>query len=172
MKIDTTKQVKGYTLCELEPQAIAQFAPFCRKVAAEGAVLLKNDNGVLPFAKGEKVAVFGRTQFDYYKSGTGSGGLVNVEYVTNITDSLIDSGDVQVNMELVDTYKNWLKDNPFDVGQGWAMEPWCQKEMPITDEIAACASKTSESALVVFGRTAGEDKDNHNTEGSYKLKQE
>ncbi|MBQ3094501.1 MAG: hypothetical protein IJC52_04940 [Clostridia bacterium] len=51
----------------------------CRKIAAEGAVLLKNEQDVLPFAHGTRVAVFGRAQTFYYKSGTGSGGLVHID---------------------------------------------------------------------------------------------
>ena len=89
MEIDTTKTVKGYNLFELKEEPIKEFPSVCREIAAEGAVLLKNDENVLPFNKGEKISVFGRTQFDYYKSGTGSGGLVNVLYVTNIIDSLL-----------------------------------------------------------------------------------
>lgn len=169
MKIDTTKTVKGYNLFELKEEPIKEFPSVCREIAAEGAVLLKNDENVLPFNKGEKISVFGRTQFDYYKSGTGSGGLVNVLYVTNIIDSLLKCEEISVNTELVDIYKDWLKDNPFDVGQGWASEPWCQKEMSVTDEIAKQAALKSDKALVVIGRTAGEDKDNSNTEGSYLL---
>ncbi|MBV1710025.1 MAG: glycoside hydrolase family 3 C-terminal domain-containing protein [Erysipelothrix sp.] len=62
------------------------FAQFAREVAAEGAVLLKNENQTLPIKLNEKVAVFGRIQNSYYKSGTGSGGLVNVDYVASILD--------------------------------------------------------------------------------------
>ncbi len=172
MKIDTTKTVKGYNLFELKEEPIKEFPSVCRVAAAEGAVLLKNEREVLPFKKGEKISVFGRTQFDYNKSGTGSGGLVNVLYVTNIIDPLVSCGDVEVNTKLVDTYKEWLKDNPFDVGQGWANEPWCQKEMPISEALATDCAKTSEKALVVIGRTAGEDRDNFNGAGSYQLNDE
>ena len=44
-----------------------------RKAASEGAVLLKNTNGFLPFKKGQKIAVFGNAQIDYVKGGGGSG---------------------------------------------------------------------------------------------------
>ena len=111
MKIDTSKTVKGYNLFKLKEEPIKEFPLVCRKAAAEGAVLLKNDNKVLPFKKGEKISVFGRTQIDYYKSGTGSGGLVNVIYVTNIIDSLKNCGEIEINEELYNTYKEWLKDN-------------------------------------------------------------
>ena len=49
-----------------------------REMAAEGLVLLKNDNKALPLKQGETVSLFGRMQNHYYKSGTGSGGMVNV----------------------------------------------------------------------------------------------
>ncbi|WP_233476189.1 glycoside hydrolase family 3 C-terminal domain-containing protein [Paenibacillus sonchi] len=50
------------------------YAAKARQAVAEGVVLLKNDCNVLPLAPGGKVALFGRSQFNYYKSGTGSGG--------------------------------------------------------------------------------------------------
>ena len=74
-----------------------KYAELARRVAAEGSVLLRNEDGVLPLQKGQRVSIFGRTQFEHYKSGTGSGGMVNAPYVTNITDSLKEDGTVQVN---------------------------------------------------------------------------
>ena len=38
-------------------------------------VLLKNNEGLLPFAKGTKLALFGKGTFDYVKGGGGSGGI-------------------------------------------------------------------------------------------------
>ncbi len=149
---------------------LPQLASFCRKIAAEGAVLLKNEGELLPLKLDEKISVFGRCQIEYYRSGTGSGGAVNVEYETNIIDSLKESGVVCVNEELEQIYRNWLEENPFDDGGGgWAAEPWNQKEMPLTDEILARARAFSSKAVFVIGRTAGEDKDNMDTQGSYRL---
>ena len=74
-----------------------KYAELARRVAAEGSVLLRNKDEVLPLQKGQKVSIFGRIQFEHYKSGTGSGGMVNAPYVTNITDSLKEDGTVQVN---------------------------------------------------------------------------
>ena len=51
----------------------------------------------------------------------------------------------------------------------WAAEPWHQEEMEITDEIARRAAEKSEKAIFLIGRTAGEDKDYEDTEGSYLL---
>ena len=48
------------------------FAQLCREAAAQGAVLLRNEENTLPVEDGECVSVFGRIQKDYYRSGTGS----------------------------------------------------------------------------------------------------
>lgn len=146
------------------------FAEYCRKAAAEGAVLLKNEGGVLPIRKNETVSIFGRSQIEYYRSGTGSGGAVNVEYTRNILDSMRECEHIRVNEELASLYEEWLTEHPFDNGGGgWAAEPWHQKEMEITDQVAQNASKMSEKAIVIIGRTAGEDQDNADVEGSYQL---
>lgn len=146
------------------------FAEFSRKVAADGAVLLKNEGQTLPLIDKDVVSIFGRTQVNYYRSGTGSGGSVHVPYTTNLLDSLRKSNRVNVNENLASIYESWIKENPFDNGGGgWAAEPWYQKEMPLTDEIVTEASKQSTKAIIVIGRTAGEDQDNANEPGSYLL---
>lgn len=149
------------------------FAEFSRKVAAEGAVLLKNEGQVLPIRQKESVSVFGRTQINYYRSGTGSGGSVHVSHTTNLLDGLRNKKNITVNEELADIYEKWIDKNPFDNGGGgWAAEPWHQKEMPLTDEIVSAARKKTDKAIIVIGRTAGEDKDNANEPGSYQLTME
>lgn len=149
---------------------LPELAAYCREAAAEGAVLLKNEGHMLPVKKDETVSIFGRSQIEYYRSGTGSGGAVNVPYVKNILDGIKENNAFPVNEELVETYKEWLKEHPFDNGGGgWAAEPWHQEEMEITDEIARRAAEKSEKAIFLIGRTAGEDKDYEDTEGSYLL---
>lgn len=146
------------------------FAEYSRIAAAEGGVLLKNENAMLPIREHEVVSVFGRCQIDSYRSGTGSGGAVNVPYVVSILDGLRANPRIRLNERLAGQYEQWIAENPFDNGGGgWAAEPWCQKEMPLTDEIVAEAKKATDKAVVVIGRTAGEDKDNADTEGSYRL---
>lgn len=146
-----------------------QIAALCRKAAAQGTVLLKNEDAVLPLTADDHVAVFGRCQKDYYRSGTGSGGAVNVLYTTNLLDGL-KSNHITVNTMLANYYESWLAEHPFDNGGGgWACEPWCQLEMPVSQELAANAAATSNKAVVVIGRTAGEDKDNVTADGSYFL---
>lgn len=146
------------------------FAKLCRSAAAQGAVLLKNEEETLPVTGGEKVAVFGRIQKDYYRSGTGSGGAVNAPYTTNLLDSLRECENLQVDEELAAVYEEWIQENPFDDGGGvWAGEPWSQKEMEVSDELAAAAAGRADKALVVIGRTAGEAKDYADLPGGFRL---
>lgn len=147
------------------------YSALARRTAAEGCVLLRNDGPVLPFREGAKVAVFGRSQFNYYKSGTGSGGLVNTGHVPSITEGLELSGAVTVDAALKAEYEAWIADHPFDVGQGWANEPWYQEEMPLSPETVSAAAGRNDAAVVILGRTAGEDKDSSAVEGSYLLAQ-
>ncbi|MEK3784932.1 glycoside hydrolase family 3 C-terminal domain-containing protein [Paenibacillus sp. FSL K6-1230] len=152
---------------------LSGFAEFSRKVAAEGAVLLKNEGQVLPLRQGERVSIFGRVQVNYYRSGTGSGGSVNVPYTTNLLDGLRSKAGITVDEELAAVYTQWIEENPFDNGGGgWAAEPWHQREMPLTDSLVAAARGRSDKAIIVIGRTAGEDQDNATAPGSYLLTEE
>lgn len=149
-----------------------KYASLARRAAAEGCVLLRNEKEALPIRDGETVSVFGRIQFTYYKSGTGSGGMVNAPYVRSILDGLRACGQIHINEKLEQVYRDWIEKNPFDIGAGWAQEPWCQKEMPVSAQLAQEAAEQSDLALVILGRTAGEDKDNSESAGSYLLSEE
>lgn len=145
------------------------YSDTARQAAAEGCVLLRNEHHTLPVHPGETVSVFGRIQLTYYKSGTGSGGMVNVPYVHSILDGLQAHTEIQLYQPLLEEYLSWTKEHPFDRGNGWGTEPWCQKEMPLSDALVADAAAHSDIALIVLGRTAGEDQDNTANPGSYYL---
>lgn len=146
-----------------------RFAAVARRAVAEGVVLLKNNGEVLPLQEGTTISLFGRSQYNYYKSGTGSGGMVNTKYVIGVKEALEADDRYNLNQDLKAIYDEWIKDNPFDAGIGWASEPWFQKEMVITPEIAKASAAKSDVAIVLIGRTAGEDQDNSATAGSYLL---
>ena len=107
--------------------SVEKYAAKARQAVAEGIVLLRNEGGVLPLEKGSKIALFGRSQFNYYKSGTGSGGMVNTRYVTGIAEALEQSEDFILNGYVKECYQEWLKDHPLNMGIGWAQEPWFQE---------------------------------------------
>lgn len=147
---------------------LEKYAVLAREAVAEGCVLLENEGQALPLRDGERVAVFGRMAFHYYKSGLGSGGLVNTRYVVGILDALKECEGVYLDEKLMGIYEDWIMENPYDEGQGWGHVPWCQKEMDVTEEMLDCARRNDVS-LVVIGRTAGEDQDNNAKAGSYCL---
>ncbi len=144
-----------------------KYAQKIRQAAAESVVLLKNENNTLPVQKNEKISIFGRAQIDTYYCGTGSGGMVNIPYLVNIADGL--KAKRAINEEIFELYANFVEENPFDKGNGWAQEPFSQKELALSVEIVEKASQNSDVAIFVIGRSAGEDKDCEPIGGSYYL---
>ncbi|MCM1364307.1 MAG: glycoside hydrolase family 3 C-terminal domain-containing protein [Faecalibacterium sp.] len=145
-----------------------EISRLCRQLSAEGIVMLKNDNNVLPLSKDRVVSVFGRVQKDYFYVGYGSGGDVNAPYKINLIDGLRACNDITVNEELAAVYENWIKENPVYDGY-WGHWPMCYDEMPVTSTLVKSAAEKSDTAIIVFGRAAGEDRENTLTEGSYYL---
>ena len=145
------------------------FPELIRKAAAEACVLLKND-GTLPLKKDEEVAVFGRCQLDWFYVGYGSGGDVHPAWRVNLIDGLKNAGQKH-NAALVERYAAWTKENPADHGW-WGHWPFSHPEMELDEETVKAAAKTAETALVVIGRAAGEDRENTLEKGSYYLTEE
>ncbi|MGN0469073.1 MAG: glycoside hydrolase family 3 protein [Acutalibacteraceae bacterium] len=140
----------------------------CRQLGAEGIVMLKNENGCLPLTKDRVVSVFGRVQKDYFYVGYGSGGDVNAPYKVSLIDGLRANENITLNEELAAVYEKWSKKNPVYNGY-WGHWPMCYDEMPVSDSLVQNAAKKSDTAVIVFGRAAGEDRENTLTEGSYYL---
>ena len=149
---DTGRPVFGEK--DIEPHLPA----LSRQAAAEGAVLLKNDNAVLPLKSEEPVAVFGRVQLDWFYVGYGSGGDVNPPYKVNLMEGLENAG-VAVDQELAQTYAQWCAENEPFMGF-WGHWPRYFDEMPLTDDQVKAAASRCGTALVVIGRAAGEAREN------------
>lgn len=151
------------------PLTLTGISDKARQTAAEGCVLLRNEHQALPLERGCRVAIFGRAQMNYFKSGLGSGGLVNVRYVKGVWEALSEEADVMLDFPLRAVYERWTQEHPFDMGDGWAAHPWFQQEMPLTEEQVTLASQRNDAALILLGRTAGEDRDNSVSPGSWLL---
>ena len=147
----------------------AAYTRCARQAAADGIVLLRNENEALPLDKGCRVSLFGRGQLTYYKSGTGSGGMVNVSHVTGIREALIEDEAIRPDEELLQLYEQWNEENPPLTGHGWGTDPWSQPEMPLCEEIVQSAAKRSDAAVCILARTAGEDRDTTEEAGSWLL---
>ena len=124
-----------------------------REAAAEGMVLLKNENSLLPLRDGERIAVFGKAQYDYVKGGGGSGD-VTVDHITNIYEGLKikeAEGKICVYDGLIDFYKNETeKQYSRDIHAGMTSEP----ELP--QELLDKAAAFTDTAVITICRYSGE----------------
>ena len=146
----------------------AEVARLARMAAAEGCVLLRND-GTLPLARDRQVAVFGRCQYDWFFMGHGSGGDVHPPYRIDLMGGLR-SHDACFDRVLAETYRAWCTSDEHAADHGWwGHWPTHLPEMPVTSELAHAAAHASEVAIVVVGRTAGEDLDLPLEPGGYYL---
>lgn len=139
-----------------------------RQAGAESCVLLKND-GVLPLNQDKEVAVFGRCQLDWFYVGYGSGGDVKSPYYVNLIEGLQNAG-VPLNTTVLNRYQTWTKEEENEADHGWwGHWPYSHPEMQLDQSLVRSAAKSSNTALVVIGRAAGEDRENTLTKGSYYL---
>ena len=128
-----------------------------RMAASEGTVLLKNNDSLLPFKKGTKLAVFGKGQIDYVKGGGGSGD-VTVSYIRNIYQGLLEKSDhlelfhplsLYYQSYVSEAYKNGEKPGMFD-------------EADIPEDLFTQAKAFTDTAVIVIGRFSGEAWDRRN----------
>ncbi len=149
--------------------AVPEIAAQARAMAADGIVLLKNEDKTLPITGQTRVAVFGRSAVNYFTVGYGSGGDVVSPYRRNLMEGLLEHG-VKVDGILASQYETWCSRprNVPDEGY-WAHWPMSNPEMPLKAEDVAAAALRCDMALVVIGRAAGESRENVLKPGSYYL---
>ena len=148
----------------------SEISELCRKAGAEGIVMLKNSRNVLPIKENEVVSVFGRVQNDFFYVGYGSGGDVNAPYKVGFMEGLKNSG-IKINEKLADEYKKLCSENPVDDGY-WGHWPMSYDEIEISNEMCIEAAKSSDKAIIILGRSSGEDRELKLEKGSYLLSDE
>ena len=124
---------------------------------------------MLPLDRSRKVSVFGGVQNDYFYVGYGSGGDVNAPYKISLMQAL--KRQYTVNTELADEYERRCAAEPVDNGF-WGHWPMCYDELSIDVATVKKAAANSDTAIVVIGRAAGEDRENKLEKGSYYLTDE
>ena len=82
-------------------------AELIRKAAAEGLVLLKNENNALPMKDVKKVALYGTASYDFIAGGTGSGN-VNKPYIRNVAEGLTVNG-FEVDKSIQEWYEQYIR---------------------------------------------------------------
>jgi len=140
-------------------------AAITRRSAAEGMVLLKNEN-ILPLAKDKNVALLGVTSFDMYTGGTGSGD-VNEAYIISLEEGLTNAGYTVNNLsrELFEAHKAVNEDEFIrPEGMNAMMTPYDPPEITYSSEELQELVRTSDVAIITIGRNSGEGGDRVETD--------
>jgi beta-glucosidase len=147
-----------------EKPNLKENAEVTRQAAAEGTILLKNDNNALPFSStAAPLAVFGVTSYDFISGGTGSGD-VNEAYSISLIDGLTNSG-FTIDKDLEGLYKPYSADQKAkelerrEKNGGLMASPKRIEELELSKEIIESKANSSEIALITIGRNAGEGDD-------------
>jgi beta-glucosidase len=160
-----TPRFKGYKYSDAPD--LKAHAQVTRNSAAEGMVLLKNDNNTLPIKDAKKVALFGITSYNFIAGGTGSGN-VNKAYTIDLLTGLKSAG-YEVNEELKNVYQSYTT---YERNRQAAARPArggmmammslgeaALSEMPIERAIIDKQVAANDIAIVTIGRNAGEGGD-------------
>lgn len=142
----------------ISDETSAEATQLSQEIAAEGIVLLKNDNKILPITDNKNLNVFGWASTNPCYGGTGSGSLSDAYETVSLLQGLEDAG-FSLNSDLSDFYTAYRSDRP-EVGM-WAQD-WTLPEPTAdsyTDELINDAKNFSDTALVVITRVGGEGAD-------------
>lgn len=141
-----------------------------RKVVEEGAVLVRNENSVLPlsFEKDKQVNVFGRASVDWIYGGAGSGQVVDENDGGTKIDFLkaLSQYGIAYNTELSSKYSSWLDIQGVSGSIGVLPQDYYRIADPhindksfYSNDLLVNAKAFSDVAIVVISRRAGETVD-------------
>lgn len=151
-----------------------------RRAAAEGFVLLKNEDQVLPLKTGTKAALYGAGAVKTIKGGTGSGD-VNERDCVNIFQGMKQAGYEITSEAWLNSYEELYDQKR----QEWKQEVLTKLQVPGTDfftaysttpfympcgnsiDIETAKADGADVAVYVLARIAGENADRHDVEGDY-----
>jgi beta-glucosidase len=137
---------------------LAGHAKVARMAAAQGMILLKNDDEALPLAGGKSIAAFGNTSYNIIAGGTGSGD-VNKAYTISLVQGLTNAG-FKIEDGLAKTYADYIADAKSK--QPKQVNFFTPPPPPAEMDAAATATKEADLAdvaLITIGRNAGEGAD-------------
>lgn len=146
--------------------------------AAEGMVLLKNENHILPLALGAKVALYGRGARKTVKGGTGSGS-VNERHAVSIYEGMKKAGFEITTEAWLDAYdasyreadQAWQEEIREKSKQMWSFDAY--SSTPFRAPVGDLPEKTdTDTAIYVVSRIAGENADRKAVEGDYAFSSE
>ena len=162
-----------------------QHRQLAKEAAAEGIVLLKNEDQILPLKEGSKVALYGAGAGRTIKGGTGSGDVNERERVT-IWQGMKNAGFEITSEDWIRSYEkiyekarqDWKDDivtrsggnggNVMDFFTVYSTTPFV---MPTGDPVEK-PEEDSDTAIYVLSRVAGEGADRNAAKGDYYLKED
>lgn len=140
-------------------------AAVTRETAAEGMVLLKNNDGTLPLKDScKKVALFGCTSYDFIPGGTGSGN-VNRAYTVSLLDGLKNGGytiDTSLSREYdahLQKERERIKAESDTSSLSAFMPIVLPEELSFTADRLKRAVDENDVAIITVGRGSGEFRD-------------
>ena len=142
----------------ISEETSAKATQLVNEITADGVVLAKDEDNVLPVASGSKLNVFGWASTNPCYGGTGSGALNDAYPVTDLLTGLHDAG-IETNEELSKFYTDYKADRP---SVGMVSQDWTLPEPNVnlyTDEMMENAKAFSDTAMVVITRVGGEGAD-------------
>ena len=142
---------------------------FARGAAADGIVLLKNENGALPLDINKEIALFGTCAYRCFRLGWGSGDMM-AQSISQINEGLKDAG-YKIDGGIEAFYKDAIKDweDQRLMNRSWDVWTWRQEEIKLEKAIIEEAAKKSSVAVVTLGRCSGEAFDLKDEEGYFRL---
>ena len=142
----------------ISEETSAKATELVNEITADGVVLAKDEDNILPVASGSKLNVFGWASTNPCYGGTGSGALNTAYPVTDLLTGLHDAG-IETNEELSKFYTDYKADRP---SVGMVAQDWTLPEPNVslyTDEMMENAKAFSDTAMVVITRVGGEGAD-------------
>lgn len=153
-----TKKMQNYRFNNTPD--LKKHATITRKSAAEGMVLLKNENS-LPFTNEKNIALLGITSYEFIAGGTGSGD-VNEAYTISLEEGFLNAGFKinKVAKEIVDSHRK-INSNGFIKPEGLdaIFTSFSPPEIIYTTDQINHIVATSDVGILTLGRNSGEGGD-------------
>ena len=163
-------------------------ARMAQQAVEESAVLLKNENDLLPLPRGSKAAFFGWAQEDPVISGNGSG-AARSQRELNFVSACEQAGIAPVE-SVLEFYRQWRRETRQDAGSQLDFAQMKElvnsgamyeifgtytpnpTEPSVPRELVEAAARETDTAVWILGRRAGGEECDRRLENDYYLSQE
>ena len=145
-----------------------------KNIAAQGMVLLENNNNSLPISakKGTKVALYGQGVYNTIKGGTGSGAVNQRDNVT-VQQGFENAGYDIVNADFVNEMAALWRSEGGGQSSGMWGSRWVNEhvyaELENGEASVKAAAEQTDTAIYVIARNSGEGSDRSAAAGDYLL---